>query len=156
MNTNAVAQSGRKCESSPIRGGRLFKSQILMLRGLRARLAQLRNARSADRETLESERNRTISQFVDSKNQMKSQHAERWRSAMTDWDTLLDKQFEAAERDTLHSINQQRLQSKKLKSEFIENKAEDKSKYENESAELRQKRDEASLNRKAEIGRAHV
>ena len=120
-----------------------------MLRGLRARLAQLRNARSADRETLESERNRTISQFVDSKNQMKSQHAERWRSAMTDWDTLLDKQFAAAERDTLHSINQQRLQSKKLKSEFIENKAEDKSKYENESAELRQKRDEASLNRKA-------
>ncbi|HUP80324.1 MAG TPA: hypothetical protein VM260_17345, partial [Pirellula sp.] len=149
MNTNAVAESERKSESSPIGGGRLFKTQIHMLRGLRARLAQLRNARSADRETLESERNRTIRQFVDSKNQMKLQHAERWRSAMTDWDTLLDKQFAEAERDTLHSSNQQRLKSKKLKSEFIENKAKDKSEYENQSAELRRKRDEASLNLKA-------
>ena len=119
-----------------------------MVRGLRARLGQLRYSRSADRVTLEAESNRTISQFVNLKSQMKLLHAEGWRSAMTEWDILIDKQFAAAERDTLHIINQERQQSKKLISDFVENKAKQKKKYESDSAELKQKRDEGSSNRK--------
>ena len=148
MNTNAVSESESKSNSSPILGGRLFKNQILMVRGLRARLGQLRYSRSADRETLKEERSRTISHFVDLKNRMKSQHVQGWRSAMTDWDVLLDKQFATAERDTLHIINQERQQFKKFKSDFIENKATQRKKYENGLAVLKQKRDEACLNRK--------
>ena len=148
MNTNSVAESERQSNSRPILGGRLFKNQIRMVRGLRARLGQLRYSRSADRETLEAERTRTIRQFVDLKNHMKSQHADGWRSAMTEWDVLLDKQFAAAERDTLHIINQERQQSRKLKSDFVENKAIQRKKYESDSAELKQKRDEACLIRK--------
>ena len=148
MKTNAVAESERKSSSSSILGSRLFKNQIRMVRGLRARLRQLRYSRSADRETLEAERTGTISQFVDLKNHMKSQHAEGWRAAMTEWDLLLDRQFAAAERDTLHIINQERQQLRKLKTDFIETKAVQKKKYESDSAELKQKRDEACLNRK--------
>ena len=148
MNTNAVAESERKSNSGSILGGRLFKNQIRMMRGLRARLGQLRYSRSADRETLEAERTGTISQFVDLKNNMKLQHAEGWRAAMTEWDLLLDRQFAAAERDTLHIINQERQQLRKLKTDFIETKAVQKKKCESDSAEIKQKRDEGCLNRK--------
>ncbi len=148
MNNDPVSEPNRKTDSSPILGGRLFKNQILMVRGLRSRLMNLRNSRTADSETLAAERDRAKSQFVSSKSQLESQHAKGWRAAMTEWDSLLEKQFAAAERETLHNINQEWQQTKRLKNEFIQNKLSQKNKYDSASAELKQKKDEASLGRK--------
>ena len=143
-----VSDPNRKTHSSPNLGGRLFKNQILMVRGLRSRLMKLRYSRTADRETLAAERDRAQSQFVSLKSQLESQHATGWRTAMTEWDSLLEKQLAAAERETLLNINQEWQQTKRLKNEFIQNKLSQKNKYDSVSAELKQKRDEASLGRK--------
>ena len=148
MNTDNYSELNCKTQSSPVLGGRLFHKQILMVRGLRSRLMKLRDSRTADRESLTTERDRLQSRFVSSKSQLESQHATGWRTAITEWDLLLEKQFAAAERETLFTINQEWQQTKKLKKEFIQNKLLQKTKYDRESAELKQKRDESSLARK--------
>jgi len=148
MNSDSISNTQPETRSRPILSGRLFKNQVFMLRGLRVRLAKLRVARSADKELLEADRSRSQSQFVELKNSLKLEHAASWRNAMTDWDVLLEKQFAAAERETLLTLNQQRQQTRKLKNDFIQTKAAHKSAYESKSTELLHKKDEACLIRK--------
>ncbi len=147
MDMNTSLDSG-EASSRPVFGGRLFTNQIHIVRGLRSRLRQLSISRSADSEKMAADRDQSIREYAERKTQMKSQQAADWRSAMTEWDLLLDKQFAVAERETLLSIHYERQQTKKLKSEFVQNKAEQKRKYENASAELKQKKDDACIVRK--------
>ena len=148
MNTSTSLDSKRKINSSSILGGRLFNNQIHLVRGLRTRLVQLRNSRSADSESMAADRDRSIREFEEQKTQMKLQHAAGWRSAVTEWDVLLDRQFAVAERETLLSMHQERQQTKKLKSEFVQIKAEQKRKYEIASTDLKQKKEDACLVRR--------
>ncbi len=147
MDTNTSLDSG-EANSRPVFGGKLFTNQIHIVRGLRSRLRQLSISRSADSEKMAADRDRSIREYAERKTQMKSQQAADWRSAMTEWDLLLDNQFAVAERETLLSIHYERQQTKKLKSEFVQKKAEQKKKYENASAELKQRKDEACIVRK--------
>ena len=144
MNTSTSLDSKRKINSSSILGGRLFNNQIHMVRGLQTRLVQLRNSRSADSQSMAADRDRSIREFEEQKTQMKLQHAAGWRSAVTQWDVLLDRQFAIAERETLLSMHQERQQTKKLKSEFVQIKAEQKRKYEIASTDLKQKKEDVN------------
>ena len=148
MNNDIEMERKKETRTRPIPSGRLFKNQVFMLRGLRVRLTKLRVARSADKELLEVERNRSQIEFEETRNALKLQHAASWRTAITDWDVLLEKQFAAAERDTLMTLNQQRQQTKKLKNDFIQAKAAQKSAYENATADLQKKKDEACLTKR--------
>ena len=147
MDTNTSLDSS-EANSGPVFGGKLFTNQIHIVRGLRSRLRQLSISRSADSEKMEADRDRTSREYAERKTQMKLQQAADWRSAMTEWDLLLDKQFSMAERETLLSIHYERQQTKILKSEFVQSKAEQKMKYVNSSAELKQKKDDACVVRK--------
>lgn len=149
MSTNDLIPSERDLQVQPVFSGRLFKRQVSMVRGLRVRLGSLRFSRSADKEKLETERARTQSLFVDATSQMVVQQAASWQSATTEWDELVHKQFLTSERETLLSINQEQQQTKKLKKDFIHNKAAQKTAYENASEELKQKSEEASLAKKS-------
>jgi len=80
---------------------------------------------------------------------MRFNHAEGWHAAMTDWDILLEKHFATAERDSLLAINEEKQKSKELKLELIQNKTAEKAAYESASADLKHKRDEASIHRKS-------
>ena len=91
MDTRPSLDSKCKINSSSILGGRLFNNQIHMVRGLRTRLVQLRNSRSADSQSMAADRDRSIREFEEQKTQMKLQHAAGWRSAVTEWDVLLDR-----------------------------------------------------------------
>ena len=124
MDTNTSLDSKYKSNSGPVLGGRLFTNQIHILRGLRSRIRQLSISRSADSEKMSADRGISVREFAEKKSDLKSHHAADWSSAMTEWDVLLDKQFSAAERETLLSIHHERQQTKKLKSDFIQNKAE--------------------------------
>ena len=147
--TNDLVHVERDSQVHPVFSGRLVKKQVLMLRGLRVRLGSLRFSRSADKEKLETERVRTQRLFLDTKDKMVGQHAATWQSAITEWDELVHKQFATSERETLLNINQERQQTKKLKNEFIQNKAAQKTAYEKDSEELKQKSEEASQARKS-------
>lgn len=146
--TNDLIQVEHDSPIQPVFSGRLFKKQVLMLRGLRVRLGSLRFSRSADKEKLESERARTQRLFLETKDKMVVQHAASWQSAMTEWDELVHKQFSTSERETLLNISQEQQKTKKLKNDFIQNKAAQKAAYEKASEELKQKSEEATLARK--------
>ena len=148
MNDNSLIDTTQGVHARPLLSGRLFKNQVFMLRGLRVRLAKLRVARSADKELLEAERNRSQNQFFELKNLLKLQHAANWQTAITDWDATLETQFAAAERETLLTLNQERQQTKRLKNDFIQTKTAQKNAYESATAELQQKKEEACLTRK--------
>ena len=97
---------------------------------------------------MEIERQRAASEFAEQNAKMKLDQAAGWRSAMTEWDQFLDNQMSVAERETLLCINVEKQETKKLKSQFVQDKTDQKSKYDNASAELKKKKDEACLARK--------
>jgi hypothetical protein len=135
-------------QQQPVRSvlnGRLFKTQILMLRGLRTRLTKLSQSRSVDRASLDANRYAAITQYQQDKSKTEAEHALGWRTAVTDWDSTIDKQLGAAERETLQSINEERQRSKRLKSEFIENKAAQKKWHADASDALLKRFEEAKL-----------
>ncbi len=148
MSTSASLDSERQFDSGPILGGRLLQKQVRMVRGLRARLGLLRISRSASSATMQAERQQMIGQFEKQKSVMKSDQAANWRTAMTEWDIFLDNQFAIAERETLLSINYERQQTKQLKTDFVQNKAEQKSKFDNAASDLKTNKEEACLSRK--------
>ncbi len=148
MDTNISHDSQSKIRTGPVLSGRLFINQIHMVRGLRSRVKQLCISRSADSEKMAADRDRSIREYAKKKTEMKSQHAADSKSSMTEWDLLLDKQFGVAERETLLSLHFERQQTKKLKSEFVQKKTEQKSKYETATAGLKQKKNDACLDKK--------
>ena len=134
----------------PVFSGRLFRRQTLMLRGLRVRLGSLRFSRFADKERLETERARTQVLYVDAKKQNGcAACSEPCSPPLPNGMSLVHKQFSTSERETLLNLNQERQQTKKLKNDFIQNKASQKTAYEKASEELKQKSEEASLARKS-------
>ncbi len=148
MNTSASSDSERQFDSGPILGGRMLQKQIRMVRGLRTRLGLLRLSRSANIATMQAERQRLIGQFEKQTSGMKSDQARSWRNAMTEWDTFLDNQFAVAERETLLSLNYERQQTKQLKSDFLEKKTLQKSKFDIATNDLKTKKEDACLSRK--------
>ncbi len=122
--------------------GQLFARQIRMLRGLRARLNQLERSRSIDKHSLELKRNEATAAFSDQQGRMQREHFDDWRKAITDWDSQLEKQMAIAERETLQNILNEKQKSKRLKSEFNQNKAKIKSENENAANALKKKLDD--------------
>jgi energy-coupling factor transporter ATP-binding protein EcfA2 len=122
--------------------GQLFARQIRMLRGLRARLNQLERSRSVDKNSLELKRNEATAAFSDQQRQMQREHFDDWRKAITDWDSQLEKQMAIAERETLQNILNEKQKSKRLKSEFNQNKTKIKIENENASDALKKKLDD--------------
>ena len=116
----------RSAAKTSVLNGRLFKTQLYMLRGLQTRLKKLRYSRSADREVLDANREVANAHFLEQQRQTSSIHTQYWRSAMTDWDIAIDKQIALAERETLQSITEEKQKTKKLKLDFIQTKASQK------------------------------
>ena len=122
--------------------GQLFARQIRMLRGLRARLNQLERSRSVDKHSLELKRNEATAAFSDQQRRMQREHFDDWRKAITNWDSQLEKHMAIAERETLQNILNEKQKSKRLKSEFNQNKAKIKSENENAADALTKKLDD--------------
>jgi S-DNA-T family DNA segregation ATPase FtsK/SpoIIIE len=123
--------------------GRLFLRQIRTLRGLRVRLAKLRQSRLADQGVLESKKAVASRNFSERQNQLRMEQFRNWRAAITEWDTQIEKQTAIAERETLEILNFEKQQTKKLKTDFVQDKARAKSEQESATKLLKQKLEEA-------------
>jgi hypothetical protein len=143
VNTDMNLERDRSAAKTSVLNGRLFKTQLYMLRGLQTRLKKLRYSRSADREVLDANREVANAHFLEQQRQTSSIHTQYWRSAMTDWDIAIDKQIALAERETLQSITEEKQKTKKLKLDFIQTKASQKKWQEESAQENKKKRDDS-------------
>jgi DNA segregation ATPase FtsK/SpoIIIE, S-DNA-T family len=120
----------------------ISRRQIRLIRGLNERLSKLRRSRSSDEQVLEANRQDATERFQQLRSSLETRHVESWRTAITNWDSQLDKQIGQAERITLDCLNYERLESRRLKKQFNENKASAKLQHENAKTALHRKFEE--------------
>lgn len=117
--------------------GQLFGRQALLIRGLKTRIAKLARSRSVDQKSLDLDCQQLQQAYALQHAQLQANYSTDLRTAITNWDELLDRQLSLSERETLQSRKSESQKAKQLKTKFVQEKGIVKSQYEAATEELK-------------------